>query len=337
MRTNYPCLCHGEVDISIRDVGNGVLGAVCEFGDSFRHITGQSLHLDREVFQVGALIFHPFASNGYSEGRKKTRVTFTPNVLPTLWILSIGVNQYDNKQIPPLNYADSDATAIVEAFERQKGKLFREVNSLIISDHSNIKPTYDNISNNLNYLTTKAASNDVVLLFVSGHSVNDAGGAYYFLPSDVAVDDDGSINLSRAISGATLKSALNTASKKLVFADTCHFEEIGYKKTGCADNDGFVRDLKDANTIIFTSGKGREVSYESGKWKHGVFTYVIIKRMEGHGIETEGIVNENLTVTITELETYLSRKVALFTNGAQHPIAHIPEGYVNFPVAEVEL
>ncbi|MBF0338749.1 MAG: hypothetical protein HQL05_13085 [Nitrospirae bacterium] len=277
----------------------------------------------------GENLIEVFAFNGYSEGRKRLRLTFTPTTLPTLWILSVGVNRYDNKQIPPISYAANDAEAIVAAFEKQRNKLFREVNSLIISDHSDIKPTYDNIVKNLGYFA-KAAADDVIILFMSGQGINDNRGGYYFLPSDAAFNNDGSVDPSRAISGRRLKAALDIPVKKLVFADTCRSNQIGGKKNRAVDNDAFVRGLKDVNAVIFTSGRARELSQQSDKWQNGVFTYVI-----SEGISNGGIQIYNSAITIKDLETYMHREVQQLTGGAQHPITYIPEGYVNFPVAMI--
>jgi len=68
------------------------------------------------------------ASNPYSEGRHSIEVTnrqtAAQNARPTLWILSIGVNRYDDAQhLPTLNYCVNDAKAIIDAFKSQEGTL----------------------------------------------------------------------------------------------------------------------------------------------------------------------------------------------------------------------
>ncbi|MBF0338748.1 MAG: caspase family protein, partial [Nitrospirae bacterium] len=286
---------------------------------------------------TGENLIEVFASNGYSEGRKNVRVTFAPTTKPTLWILSVGINRYDNKQIPAINYAANDAEAIVAAFEEQKGKLFREVNSLIISDLSDIKPTYDNIVKNLDYLA-KATADDVVVLFISGQGITDNHGAYYLLPSNAGFNDDGSVDPSTAISGRELKSALDIIpSRKLVFADTSHANWTSGGSTRGVDNDGFVGELRDVKTVIFTASRARELSLQSDKWQQGVFTYATIRGMAGKGMEGEGTSIKTLTVTMKQLATYISERIPKLTNGSQHPMTHIPQGYVNFPVAVIDL
>lgn len=290
------------------------------------------------TLDTGENIIEVLASNGYSESRKSTRiyyetpksVTKTEVVLPNLWILSIGINKYRDHKISSLSYAASDADAIVAAFKKQKGKLFRDINSLIINDNSPIKPTADNILDNFNYVK-KAGKNDIVIFFIAGHGINDDSGDYYFLPSDAAILDDGSVRRSKAISWREIKSLLDIPAKKIFFADTCHSEGIGGKKTRGVDNDRFVKELQEANAVVFTSSRGKELSQESDKWKHGAFTFAIIEGLKG-----KAELMKSGKITMKELDVYVSETVPKITNGAQHPITYTPDGYVNFPVAIIE-
>ncbi|MFA4911433.1 MAG: caspase family protein [Desulfobacteria bacterium] len=287
---------------------------------------------------IGENLIEVIAFNGFSEGRKAIRIysAIEKNlgkgeaILPNLWILSIGINKYQDKNLTPLSYAVADSEGIVEAFNNQKGKLFREIKSLIINDNSSIKPSRDNITDNLDYVK-KAGHNDIVLLFIAGHGINDDSGDFYFLPSDAVISEDGSIKKSKAISWRDIKAILDIPAKKLIFADTCHSEGVAGKKTRGVDNDRFVKELQEANAVIFTSSRGRELSQESDKWKHGAFTYAIIEGISGKA----DLIKDN-KISMKELDTYVSETVPQITNGAQHPITNTPDGYVNFPVAVLE-
>ncbi|MFC1525100.1 caspase domain-containing protein, partial [Planctomycetota bacterium] len=224
----------------------------------------------------------------------------------------------------------TDAEGIVRAFASQKGRLFRDVKSLVLTDNSSIKPTRENIEDNLEYLS-QAGSNDVVVLFIAGHGLNDDRGNYYFLPCDTVIKDDGSIKKSRAISWRMIKNVLDLPAKKLVFVDTCHAEGAGGKKTRSVDNNRLVKELQDANAVIFTSSRGRELSQESDQWKHGAFTYALIEGISGKA----DLIKDN-KISMKELDTYVSETVPQITKGAQHPITITPDGYVNFPVALIE-
>jgi WD40 repeat protein len=290
------------------------------------------------MLDPGENVIQVIASNGFSEGRKSVKVLSadksatlkTESILPNLWMLSIGMNQYQDHKLKSLSYAVADAAGIVDAFQSQKGKLFKDVNTMIISDDAAVKPTYENIIDNLNYLK-KAGANDVAVLFIAGHGLNDDTGEFYLLPGDAVLLDDGSIKRSRAISWREIRSILDFPGKKIVFVDACHSEGVSGKKTRSVDTDRFVKELQDANAVIFTSSRGNELSQESAEWGHGAFTYSIIQGLKGHA----NLIKDN-KISMKELDTYVSETVPQITNGAQHPITSTPDGYVNFPVAIIE-
>ena len=275
------------------------------------------------------------ASNQYSEGRDSVRVNYRQastrqNILPNLWILAIGVNRYDDNSVPNLNYAVNDARAIIDAFKTQKGKTYRQVNSMLIADGAALAPTKENIVDNFSFLS-KAGQRDVVMLFIAGHGMNDDGGNFYFLPSDAAFNADGTIRPSRAISHRDIQAVLDIPGQKLVFIDACHSEGASGKKTRSADNNQLVRSLQDNSTVIFTSSRGSQLSQEDPKLGHGIFTYAIVQGMKG----AADLIKDG-TITMKELDTYVSETVPKLTNGLQHPTTTTPDGYINFIVAEIK-
>jgi WD40 repeat protein len=274
------------------------------------------------------------AANPYSEGRDVVELTVQGrtggNPLPNLWILAIGINRYDDPGIPNLSYAAADAREIIGAFKAQEGKLYRRVESLLIADGSDVAPTRDNIIDNLGFLQ-QAGQRDVVMLFIAGHGVNDDGGNFFLLPSNAAFNPDGSIRQSRAIPNRDIRSILDLPGQKLVFIDACHSEGTSGKKTRAVENNGLVRELMDAGTVIFTSSRGSELSQEAKEYGHGVFTWAIIQGMQGQAdLIKDGI------ITMKELDTYVSETVPRLTKGLQHPTTSTPEGYINFNVAELK-
>lgn len=286
----------------------------------------------------GENLIEVVAFNGYSDGRRAVRV-FGPEsapgpqgnaILPQLWVLSIGVNRYEDSRIPSLVYPADDAGAILETFKQQEGLLFSKVKSLLISDKSDVKPTYANVLDNMNFLR-KASQHDVAVLFIAGHGMNDESGDFYFLPSDAALTEDGTLRRSKAISWHDIKMTLDLPAKVIVFVDTCHSEGVSGKKTRSIDNDRLVKELQEANAVVFTSSRGQELSQESERWRHGAFTYALIEGLTGKA----DLIKDG-KITMKELDAFVSEMVPNITNGAQHPITHTPAGYVNFPLSLVK-
>ena len=283
----------------------------------------------------GENLLEVIAFNGFSESRRAIRVHTASEkdmlqpqeILPNLWILAIGINHYPDKRIQDLSYAVSDAHDMVGAFKQQEGKRFRQVYSRIISDKSGIVPTYENIVDNLDYLS-RAGHRDFVLLFIAGHGINDDRGSFYFLPNDATFYSDGRIKKSRAIPWHQLKGILDLPARKLVLADTCHSEGLSGKKTRSVDNERFVKELQDTNAVIFTSSRGNEISQEDDQWGHGAFSFAILQGLNGKAdLKKDG------KISMKELDTYVSETVPQITNGAQHPITFTPGGYGDFPLA----
>jgi uncharacterized caspase-like protein len=213
--------------------------------------------------------------------------------------------------------------------------LFGEVHTLILADDAPKKPTRDNIVDSLGFLG-KVGQHDMALLFISGHGENDDRGNYFFLPSDAALQDDGSLRASRAVSWRDLKSVVDELpTRKLVLLDTCHSEGVSGKRAEklrglrVGDTNKLVKELQDFGAVVFTSSRGGEFSRESSEWGHGAFTYALL-----NGLRGEAGLRQEEVITMKELDAYVSRKVPELTGGTQHPITFTPEGYLDFPVAK---
>jgi len=284
------------------------------------------LNLDAGTNRIDVL-----AKNAYgSEGRDSVEVNnrqAAQNILPNLWILSIGVNRYTAPQLDDLSYAVNDAREIVNVFKAQEGKVFNKVNYLLIADGEKLSPTRGNIVDNFLYLG-QATSNDYALLFIAGHGLNDENGNFYFMPSDAAFADNGSILPSRAIPYSQIQSVLNVSGRKLVFIDACRSAGVSGGRTRMVNNEQLAKDLKNQSTIILASSKVNQDSQELSKLRHGVFTYAIIQGLKGEAYP------ENGNISMASLHLYVSRKVKELTEGTQEP--HLAmEGDIDFKLAEL--
>jgi uncharacterized caspase-like protein len=253
-----------------------------------------------------------------------------PQVLPRLWILAVGVNVYQDHELPSLSYAEADAEALVEALTTQQGKLFREVHSLRLTDQASLKPTHDNILYNLPYLA-QAGEEDVLLIFLAGHGLTNEQGEFSFLPSDAVVQHGGTLRSSRTVPWRSLATVLDLPARKLFFTDTCHLEGLRGNKDSAVDNDRLVKDLQEFNAAIITACHLREISREDERAGHGLFTFSLLKGLSG-----AADLNGDRSITITELASYLSEALPLLTNGAQYPTTYIPSGYATLRVTALE-
>jgi WD40 repeat protein len=274
----------------------------------------------------GRNIIEVVAFNGYSENQRlPVEVTFNAPAgqrpaLPNLWILAVGVNNYQDSSISNLNYCVADAKGVISSLKAQEGRRYAKVNSLLLADGETLAPTADNIRKNLNFLD-QAGERDVVLLFLAGHGVSDNAGKFLFLPHDTRRNANNTINEATTFTDSDIVKLLDRAGNLLVFIDACN--------SGGVDSDRLVRSLMETNAFVFTASRGTEYSYEDPKLGHGFFTYGIMEGLKGPvAAQAQG------NVTVLSLSGFVSLDVPKRTDGKQNPKAY-SLGFYDFPMAVI--
>ena len=271
------------------------------------------------------------AFNGYSENRRYVDVTRNAPAgerppLPSLWILAVGVNGYDNSGarlggLGNLNFAVADAKGLIDSLKAQEGRRYAKVNTMLIADGERLAPTAENIRQGFKFLEGADPRRDVVILFLAGHGISAQGGQFYFLPKDAAMGADRAVDASGAISGDEIMSVLDAPGNRLVFIDAC--------QSGGVDSDRMVRSLMDTNAFVFAASRGNELSYEDARLGHGYFTYSIMSALGG---APAALAQGN--VSVLSMSGYVKDDVPRRTNGRQNPSAY-SLGFYDFPVAVI--
>src|SRR5262249_20180236 len=129
-----------------------------------------------------------------------------------LYVLSVGVGAYQDKQVPALKYSPYDARGLAATFHGQRSDVFYHSEALTLVDAN---ATRAGILGGLYWLANKAAPGDTAIVFIAAHGMNDASDVYYVLPSDTRAADVHSM-----ISGPELQDALgNIKSHILLILD----------------------------------------------------------------------------------------------------------------------
>ncbi len=204
----------------------------------------------------------------------------------TLYILAIGVDKYPNLPGNDLRYAGADAKAFAEAMEKRAGPLHqRVVKRLLINGAApGDAPTAANIVDALDMLRG-AKQNDTVMLFVSGHGVND-GPNYRFVPTDAAWGEQSLLRPSSAVSWYAFQDALTGANgRRILFLDTCHAAN--------AFNARLLGDAYEANIMVYSSARGDQEAKEDPTLGggHGLFTYALVEGVNGAARDGAGEVH----------------------------------------------
>ncbi len=270
------------------------------------------------------------ADNGVSYGlSKEILVSYEPpntqTRLPSLYVLAIGVADYDQQDLQ-LTFADDDARRLAETFTQRATGLYAKVETQVIVDKD---ANRRGILTGLSWLKKQMTQYDVGVLFYSGHGAKDEVGDFYLLPCDV--DTNEPLALS-GVPDAQVKSLLqSTPGRLIVMLDACHAGSLGgdRRKSSTALTDDLVRDLAndDYGIVIMASSTGREFSLESPDNQSGIFTLALCEGLAG-----EADVNRDTRVYSNELDTYVSDRVKELTNGKQHPVTAKPTTIRPFPL-----
>jgi WD40 repeat protein len=278
-----------------------------------------------------------------SKGRESLKETIDVECLtktkPNLYILSIGTSTYKDSKYN-LDYAAKDAKDLVSTFEG-KSDIYGEVKTKLIT---NEEATSINISQ-LKSFFKDAKIDDVVMVFVAGHGLLDANYDYFYGTYDVNFNDPN----KKGLAYEKLEALLDGISplKKILIMDTCHSGEVEEEELLVSEEDESEEDVmfravgpalttidasptkmmkelftdlrRGTGTTVLSSAGGAEFAMESNDWKNGLFTYSLLFGLRNNTAD----LNEDGIVMLSELQIYVTDRVAKLSHGKQTPTARI--------------
>jgi len=172
-----------------------------------------------------------------------------------------------------------------------------------------------------NWLPLKSRKGQTdVYMFYSGHGLpSDDGASLYLLPHGV----DRQFLDRTAIKQSELISALQAVNPRSVtlFMDACYSGQIRTGETLLASARPIVIQPKasgfPANFTVISASAPDQLASSSPELKHGVFSYFLMKGMEG-----EADLNKDGRITVEEMQSYLKEAVgrkAMALNRTQQP------------------
>jgi WD40 repeat protein len=249
----------------------------------------------------------------------------------TLYVLAIGISNYKDNNVR-LRFAAKDADDFVALANAQVGGLYEKV--ITHPPNGSLRDgeaTRDAILDELDWIMKAVTNtNDVAMVFLSGHGITTPDQHYRFLPYDY---DSGRVERT-TISDSELKDYLTKiGGKKIFFFDTCYSGAVlpGKTTTTQPNVDKFANDLKAAENgiVVFTSSTGNELSLERDEWNNGAFAKAVVEGLHGAAARPEVPV-----IMISDLEGYVSRRVKDLTGGNQRPMVAKPGTVEDFPISQ---
>ena len=240
---------------------------------------------------------------------------------PELYLLAVGVNRYRNDKDEKwkLNYAVKDAETIADIFNGQEGRLYEKVHTRVLTD---TRATRESIMAELTGFLRGARRQDVAMIFMAGHGVQNRG-TYYFIPHDANPDQPEVNGIDQDSLTRELRSNLGGNKKAIVMLDTCQSSfslarSNGPRSRSAGTNtDSLVEELSKATgLIIMSAAAGNDVALEDEKWGNGAFTLAVHRGLAGGQARDY---NGDGAISWNELQDFVHKEVLKITNNRQRP------------------
>jgi len=233
--------------------------------------------------------------------------------------LIVGVSDYADSTLD-LEYADDDAQALYDLFtsEQLGPAKFHSEDVMLLLDRD---ATATRINTGLRQFLQKAREDDFVVFFFAGHGVPDPNRLQdlYLMPHDSEADNiAGTGILMRHVREAI---ASIRARDVLILTDACH--SAGMAGAGGVRNltvnpihQEFLERMRHSSggLAILTASEAAQSSYELDKRGHGVFTYHLLRGLQGEADEDGDDI-----VALGELMEFVRTSVKNETSAKQVP------------------
>jgi len=208
------------------------------------------------------------------------------------WAVVIGINDYQD--LGKLTTARNDAKALAQVLVESGG--FAENRVILMTDDApepQNKPTMGALKKRLENTAAVTETDDTLLVFFSGHGVEDEGRGYL-----VPMDGDQKTALPLEWVKETLSKA--KTSRKILILDACH---AGSAAKGVG---GIAPSLVDAaaGLTMILSCASKQVSYPDEATGRSVFTNYLLEGLSG-AADADG----DKAVTCEEVVNYISRRL----------------------------
>jgi len=219
---------------------------------------------------------------------------------PRMFLLAAGIDAYQDAQIPKLRTPVAHVKTLTDLLRSQAAGLY-EVEASSMLDERATKPSWDFLTkHNAERLREEASPDDLLVIYLSGHGVQDiAGDQFQFVTANADYSDVMSGSYADCLSSEDFAQFVDIPCRKLVILDTCHggaIQPLRHREMKMA-----VRALQQDLLITLAASDGAEEAVE------GRFSTRLIEGLEGAADREDG--NNDGVVRLDELVAYIKRNV----------------------------
>ncbi len=249
-----------------------------------------------------------------------------------VWVVAIGISNYENPGIKDLALARADALAVANYYREQLG-LPPEQIFVRVDEQATLRELKSLLGTEL--VNKAHQAEDTVILYFAGHGKKESdigsqdydGYSKYLLPYDA---DPGDL-FSSALSMEQMVRILQRLrpERVVLLVDACFSGAIGGGRSPYDPTESTRSDVSDEFlSRIANSGRGRviltasgvnEVAWERKDLGHGIFTYYLLAGLGGEADD-----DQDGNVDIDEVYKFTWRKVSGLTDGRQNPVKKAP-------------
>lgn len=205
-----------------------------------------------------------------------------------VYLVSVGITDYPGTSMD-LTLPAKDAETITWLYSKNTNVEYIQL--------LNEQATMQNVTSSMRKTFAKASTDDIVVLFFSGHGYPGGFVAY-----------DGQLTYTQVRKAMASSKCKN----KMIFADACFSGKI---RTNGNSSQSSVQAAKKANVMLFLSSRSTETSIERRGMQNGFFTTYLQKGLRG-GADA----NRDRIITAKELYDYVHKGVIEISHDKQHPV-----------------
>lgn len=245
--------------------------------------------------------------------------------LPKLFVVAIGVGDYNDPKLPKLRFTCKDAKDFSKAITSKKGLPYEDVQVKILCDN---EATRADIFEAMEWLKQESSPNDVCIFFFAGHGMRDEKDRFYFMPYGCNTN-----KLYECFSASDFRNEAEDIHGKLIaFVDACYSGAL-FEGGRSVATTHFIEQLKRSKNgmLLYASSSSDTKSREDESWENGAFTKALVEALNGAAKEEHA---EGLSTQ--ELEHFLYKQVRKLTDFKQTPIFINPSGIEHFNIFNYE-
>lgn len=215
--------------------------------------------------------------------------------MPKKIALLIGVSEYGDR-IPPHPEAVNNVAAMQRVLQDPNLGAFEQVETLL-------NPDLETMQKAIQQVFAKCGTNDLAVLFFSGHGILDEEGHLYLTTSLTAKD----VFQATAVPASSVRHQLNIsdAERQLVILDCCYISALAEGLPTKSVSVNLKEELGAKGRIVLTSSTATQTSFEQEEASFSPYTQYLVEGIETGAADRDGAG----LIYVRELHNYAKGKV----------------------------